>query len=93
MAKGFGLVLNLNALFCLNRLVETVVIPSPNIIRPVKFINNNNLAVLYNVVLILFHNADCLNRLIDVVGQGHVGRVGQVVNMEGLLLPFSRLGE
>ena len=52
-------------------------------------VDDDDLAVLDHVVHVPVHGAVGLDGLIDVVGEGGVGRVGQVLHMEELL----RLGD
>ena len=80
--KRFAFVLNLNALFCLDGLVQAVVVSSAEHNTAGKFVNDKHLAVLNNIIYVLAHNADCLDCLVDMVKQRCVFHIHQVFNAE-----------
>ena len=49
-----------------------------------ELVYDKNFSVLNNVVDILFHNAVCLDSLIDVVGKSHIISVHKVYNVKRL---------
>ena len=81
-SNGFGFSCDFNAFFCFNSLMKSVVESSSLHYTSCKFVYDKNFSVLYNVVDIFFHNAVCLDCLIDVVEQGHIVCVHKVYNVE-----------
>ena len=84
-SKSFAFALNLYALFCLNRLMKSLVETSAVHKTTCKFVNDDNLAVLYNVVNVKLHNAVSLDSLIYVVLNCEVFGVCEVFYAEEFL--------
>ena len=80
---------NLNALFCLDCLVQALVIASAEHDTAGKFINNKHLIVFNNIVNVSLHNADCLDCLVDVVLNCHVFGVHEVIKIKIFLRLFN----
>ena len=87
--KRFAFVLNLNSLFCLNGLVQAVIIPPAKHYTAREFVNNKHLAVFNNIINISAHNAECFDCLVDMVKQGGVFHIHQVFNAEIFLRLFN----
>ncbi len=62
--ESAALVLDIDALFCLNRLVQTVGIASARHNAAGKFIDDEHLPVLYDILPVAVHYAVCVQRLI-----------------------------
>ena len=73
---------NVHALLGLNGLVQTLVVASAVHQPPGVFIHNDDFPVLDHIVDVLFHQAPGLHGLVDVVRQGGVLRVGQILHAE-----------
>ena len=84
-SQGLGLVGNLHVLLGLDSLVEPLVIPAAEHEAPGELVHDDDLSVLHHVVNVPLHHAVGLDGLVDVVGEGGVLRVGQVLDVEGLL--------
>ena len=74
--------LYLNAFLCLNCLVQAVIVTPAQHDTAGKFVYDQNLPVFYNVVYIPAHNADCFDRLVDMVQQRGVFHIHQVFHAE-----------
>ena len=88
-SKRFALVLYLNALFCFDCLMQTVVITSAEHDTAGELVYYEYLTVLDNIIDITAHYADCFYRLIDVVKQRCVLHIHKVFNAEILLRLFN----
>ncbi len=88
---GQGLVLagHGHVLLGLDGLVQAVGIPPAEHQTAGVLVHDDNLAVLHDIVDVPLHHAVGLDGLVDVVGEGSVLRVGQIVHVEELL----RLGD
>ena len=84
-SKGLGLVIYLYAFLCLDSLVETIIIAAAHHKTACELVNDNDLALVYNVVDILLHNAVCLDSLVDMVKKCGVLSVVQVHDIEVFL--------
>ena len=82
---------NLDALLGLDGLMQTLVITAAVHESAGEFIDDDDLAVLDNVVDITLHEAPCLHGLIDVVRERGVFWVGQIFYIEELLGLFNAL--
>ena len=80
--KGLALVLHLDALFGFNGLVQTLVVATTQHNTTGEFVYDQHLTVLDHIVNIPAHNADGLDGLVNVVQQGGVLNIHQVVYME-----------
>ena len=75
-------------LFCLNSLMQPLVVAAA-IHKPAgELVDNDNLAVLYNIVNVVVHDAVRADGLINVMGKRDILRVGKVVDIKVLLRPF-----
>ena len=88
---GQGLVLagDGHVLLGLDGLVQAVGVAAAEHQTAGELVDDDDLAVLDHVVDVLLHDTVGLDGLVDVVGEGAVGGIGQVVHMEELL----RLGD
>ena len=80
--EGLRLLHDLNALFCLDSLMQAFIITTPLHQTTGKFVNDNDLTVFNNVVDLVVHTAVGLDSLVDMVQQGHIFGVHQVVDAE-----------
>ena len=80
--QGFRFVSNGNPFLSFDCLVQAFVIAAAKHKATCKFVNNNNLAVFYNVVNVALHYTVCANGLVNVVGNGNVFAVVKVFNLE-----------
>ena len=83
--QRFALPLHLHPLLGLDGLMETLVIAAAEHETACELVHDDDLAVLYHIVHIPFHDAVGTDGLIDVVGDGAVLRITQIVQMEELL--------
>ena len=79
------LTLNLDMLLGLNRLMQTVRVTASEHQTAGELVDDNNLVIADDIVDILLHDAVCADRLIDMMRQRRVFRIGQIVDMEVLL--------
>ena len=92
--KSLALVLHLNTLFGLNRLVQTLVVATAQHNTAGEFVYDQHLTVLDHIVNIPAHDADGLDGLVNMVQQGGVLNIHQVVYMEvGLCFLYAVLGQ
>ena len=92
--QGLALGGHLNPFLGLDGLVQALVVAAADHQTAGELVHDDDLAVPHHVVDIPLHHAPGLDGLVDVVGQGHVLRVGQVVHMEpGLRLLHAGGGE
>ena len=82
---------DLDALLGLDGLMQTLVIAAAVHEAAGKFVDDDDLAVLDDVVNIALHEASCLHGLIDVVRERGVFRIGQIFHVEELLGLFNAL--
>ena len=80
--KSLALVLHLDALFGLNGLVQTLVIATAQHNTAGEFVYDQHLTVFDHIVNIPAHDTDGLDGLVNVVQQGGVLNIHQVVHME-----------
>ena len=83
--KGLAFVVDFYALFCLYRLVKSRIIAASEHQTSRKFVNDDDLAVLDDIIHIALHNSVCADRLVDVVEQGHIVGIHKVFDIEVLL--------
>ncbi len=83
---------DLNAFFCFNCLMQTLVISSSYHKTTRKFVNNNNLAVFYYIINIAFHNPVSLYRLLDMMHYFKVFGVIDIIYSEIFLHLFNAAG-
>ena len=83
--KRLGLLLDVDMLLGFNRLVQTVVVPSAGHETTGERIDDDDLAVLDDVVHIALHDAVGADRLVDMVRDGRVFGVGIIIEVEELL--------
>lgn len=83
--KRLALVLNIDALFCFDSLVQTLIVASAEHDASSELVDYEHLSVLHDVVDIAAHDAYSLYRLVDVVLYGHVRGIHEVVEIEILL--------
>ena len=83
--ERLGLVRYLYAFLCLYRLMKSVVVASALHETTREFIDYDDLALVYNIVDILFHNAVCFERLIYVMQKGGVLGIIEIYKVECLL--------
>ena len=83
--KGLVLFLNIHMLLRLDRLVKALRIPSAQHQTTGKFIHDDDLAVFHDIIDIAFHDTVSLQRLIDMVAEGSVFDIRQILQPEGLL--------
>ena len=88
---GQGLVLagHGDVLLSLDGLVQAVGVAPAEHQTAGELVHDDNLAVLHHIVDVPLHHAVGLDGLVDVVGEGSVLRVGQILHVEELL----RLGD
>ena len=86
--KGAVLAGHIDPFLGLNGLMQTLVIASAKHQTAGKLVNNDDLTVFDHIVDVPFHHAAGLHRLIDVVAQGGVFNVRQILHRE----KFFRLG-
>ena len=92
--EGLALALHLDALFRLDRLMQTLVEASAVHQTAGELVDDQHLAVLDDVVDVELHDAVRLDRLIDMVLDGKVLGIGEVLEMEIFLrLLDAQLGE
>ena len=77
--------LDVYALFCFDRLMQTLVVASAEHDASGELVDYEHLAVLHDIVNIAAHDAYRLYRLVDVVLYGHVRGIHEVVEIEILL--------
>lgn len=82
---------DLDALLGLDGLMQTLVIAAAVHEAAGKFVDDDDLAVLDDVVNVALHEAPCLHGLIDVVRERGVFWVGQIFHVEELLGLFNAL--
>ena len=83
--KRLALTLDGQVLLGLDGLVQTLGVPAAEHEAAGELVHDDHLAVLDHIVHVALHDAVGLDGLVDVVGDGAVFRVGQVVQMEELL--------
>ncbi len=76
---------NLHMLLGLDGLVQPLVVAAAVHEAAGELVHDDDLAVLHHIVDVPLHEAVGPDGLVDVVGQGGVLRVGQVLDVEGLL--------
>ena len=91
-SKSFRLSFYLNALFCLNSLMQAFVIASAVHKTTGKFVNNYNLAVFNNIINITLHNTVSANSLIYMVSNLNIFAVVKIFNLEILFGLFYTVG-
>ena len=74
--------LYLNALLCLDCLVQTLAVTTAEHYTSGEFVNYENFSVLYNIVNVAFHNAYGLYCLLYVVENGYVLAVHKVFEVK-----------
>ena len=83
--QGLGLPGHGDVLLGLNGLMQALVVP-PAVHQPAgELVHDDDLAVLHHVVNVPPHHAPGLDGLVDMMGQGGIFRVGQVLDVELLL--------
>ena len=80
--EGFALMLNIDILFCFNRLMQTLVVAAPEHDAPGELIDNQHLAVPHDIVDVTVHDTVGFDRLVDVVLDGHVVGVHEVFKVK-----------
>ena len=80
--EGFGLLHDLNAFFGLDCLMQTFVVAAALHQTAGEFVNDDDLSVLNDIVDLILHAAMCFNRLVDMMQQGDVFGIHQVVDAE-----------
>ena len=90
--QGFGLIGHLHVLLGLDGLVQALVVTPTEHQAAGELVHNDNLAVLHHIVDVPLHHTTGLDGLVDVVGQGSVLHVRQVVHLEGFLRLFDAPG-
>ena len=83
--QGLGLPGHGDVLLGLDGLVQALVVPPAVHEAAGELVHDDDLAVLDHVVDVPLHQAPGPDGLVDVVGEGGVLRVGQVLHVEGLL--------
>lgn len=83
--KRLALALDGQVLLGLDGLVQSLGVPAAEHQAAGELVHDDHLAVLDHIVHVALHDAVGLDGLVDVVGDGAVFRVGQVVQMEELL--------
>ena len=83
--ESLALVLNVDTLFCFDRLMQTLVVASAEHDASGELVDYEHLAVLHDIVNIAAHDAYRLYCLVDVVLYGHVRGIHEVVEIEILL--------
>ena len=91
--EGLALAVYLYAFLRLDSLVQTVVVAASEHQTAGEFVNDNDLAVLDNIVDIKLHDTVCTDSLVDVVEQSGVLRIHQVLNAEVLLSLCNAVGK
>ena len=77
-----SVLLSRHAFLCLDCLMQTLVI-APTVHQTTrKLVDDDDLAVLDDVVDVLFHQPTRLHRLIDVVRERGIFRIGMVLHAE-----------
>ena len=84
-SQGLGLVGHLHVLLGLDGLVQALVIPAAEHQAAGELVHDDDLSVLDHVVDVPLHHAVSLDGLVNVVRQGGILGVGQILNVEGLL--------
>ncbi len=79
---GFVFLFDLDTLFCLNRLMQTVGIASARHNSAGKSVYNNNLSVFYDIIDIKLHYASCSKSIVNIVHKLNVLRVAYICNTE-----------
>ena len=82
--QGLGFLCDLYAFLCLDCLVQTVIETTSQHLTSGKLVDDDNFAVLDDIVDILPHHAVCFQCLVDMVQQRHVFRIHQIVHSEVL---------
>ena len=90
--QSLALPLHLHPLLGLDGLVQALAVPAAEHEAAGELVHDDHLTVLEDVVDVPLHDAVGLDGLVDVVGQGGVFRVGQVLHMEELLRLFDASG-
>ena len=83
--QRLALALDGQMLLGLDGLMQTLGVPAAEHQAAGELVHDDHLAVLDHIVHVALHDAVGLDGLVDVVGDGAVFRVGQVVQMEELL--------
>ncbi len=83
--QGLALPLDGDVLLGLDGLVQALGIPAAEHQAAGELIHDDDLAVLHHIVHVPLHGAVGLDGLVDVVGDGAVLRVGEVIQVEELL--------
>ena len=83
--KGLTLTLDLDALFRLDRLMQTFVVASAVHQSAGELVDDDDLTVLDDVVDLVFHAAVGFDRLVDVVLDGDVVGIGEVLEVKEFL--------
>ena len=81
-SQGLALAGNGHALLGLNGLVQTFVVASAVHQSAGVFIDDDDFPILDHIVDVLFHQTTSLHGLVDVVRQGGILRVGQILHAE-----------
>ena len=74
--KGFALAGNLHPFLGFDSLMQAFVVPSAVHQTAGKFVNNDDFPIFYHVVDVFFHQTAGLHRLIQMVVEGGIFRVG-----------------
>ena len=86
--KSFILALNIDMLLCLYRLMQTLAVTASEHDTTRKLVNDEYLAVFYDIVYIALHDAVRLERLIDMMGEGRVFDIRVVFKAKDALCLF-----
>ena len=82
LAKSLALSSNGHAFLGFNGLVQTVIEAAAIHQTAGEFINDDDLAVFHDIVGITVHHTAGLDGTVNIVAQGHVVGIGQVLNIE-----------
>ena len=83
---------DLHALLSLDGLMQALVVPAADHQAARELIDDDDFAVLHDVVNVPLHHAVGLDGLIDVVGEGHILSSGEVLDLEIFLRLLDALG-
>ena len=83
--KGLVLTFNLDPFLCLKGLMQAVTVASSRHDTPGKFIYNDYLAILHNVVNVLLEKGMGLERLLNMVQYLGIHRIIEIVHTKHLL--------
>ena len=83
--QGLTFPLNFDAFLCFNRLVQSVGITASKHQPSGEFVDDDDFAVFYHIVLVAMHQGMRPQRLIKVMGKFHIFIVVKIPDVERLL--------